>query len=547
MEKPVIFIVIDSVRSFKTGLDDRDKLDVMDNLGKDCVEFKNAFCSAPSSVMSASSMFTGIPSVFIARNYNDWQFNEGSSIVSLQSILIKQGYEIYSIDNSKESREMNQALLLPLSKKYFPKGFSHADFWTNKDLCKILNNLFDSHKPSKKSFFMLWFDCRDDPLTSNYVEECLNIFKKNNFYDDSIILVTSDHGYPTPKSGLTKEKMKGIGHDMIVTDDNIQTPLYLKYPKCEPKKIYSLISNVDYTPTVLDLLNIDQNKLSKFSEGKSLLKIIDDENKNNASDRIIRIDTRLFSQDNRVVALRSNKHKFVYYLDQKKYELYDLINDKEELSPLNNSDQKNQIILNKFLNKFNEYEKKINGHHEKQIIENLDKIKKLINSSNSLFISSKIPKELLRIIVKALKNMNSKIKIYYPKLFDTEVLGLELYDQTETNKDYFFDYVLSINEKTFFSFTSKKILENKTIKYNKILYFDFDMKKYNPFISKWFWPLWKYSLNKKFYKDEPKLILIDMFKLLKIFFNKYFHKKEQKIDIYQEKQLRDRALLNEKK
>ena len=384
-------------------------------------------------------------------------------------------------------------------------------------------------------------------MTSNYVEECLNIFKKNNFYDDSIILVTSDHGYPAPKSGLTKEKMKGIGHDMIVTDDNIQTPLYLKYPKCEPKKIYSLISNVDYTPTVLDLLNIDQNKLSKFSEGKSLLKIIDDENKNNASDRIIRIDTRLFSQDNRVVALRSNKHKFVYYLDQKKYELYDLINDKEELSPLNNSDQKNQIILNKFLNKFNEYEKKINGHHEKQIIKNLDKIKKLINSSNSLFISSKIPKELLRIIVKALKNMNSKIKIYYPKLFDTEVLGLELYDQTETNKDYFFDYVLSINEKTFFSFTSKKILENKTIKYNKILYFDFDMKKYNPFISKWFWPLWKYSLNKKFYKDEPKLILIDMFKLLKIFFNKYFHKKEQKIDIYQEKQLRDRALLNEKK
>ena len=121
MQKPVIFIVIDSVRSFKTGLDDRDKLDVMDDLGEDFVEFKNAFCSAPSSIMSASSMFTGIPSVFIARNYNDWQFNEGSAIVSLQSILIKQGYEIYSIDNSKESREMNQALLLPLRKKYFPK------------------------------------------------------------------------------------------------------------------------------------------------------------------------------------------------------------------------------------------------------------------------------------------------------------------------------------------------------------------------------------------------------------------------------------------
>ncbi len=123
MEKPIIFIIIDSVRAFKTGLDDRDKLDAMDKFGEESIEFKNAFCSAPSSIMSASSMFTGIPSAYIARNYNDWQFKEGSSIISLQSILLKEGYKIFSIDNSKESREMNQALILPIRKKYLPKRF----------------------------------------------------------------------------------------------------------------------------------------------------------------------------------------------------------------------------------------------------------------------------------------------------------------------------------------------------------------------------------------------------------------------------------------
>ena len=137
MEKPIIFIIIDSVRSFKTGLDDRDKLEAMEKFAENSIEFQNAFCSAPSSIMSAASMFTGIPSAFIARNYNDWQFNEGSSIISLQSILTQQGYKIYSIDNSKESREMNQTLILPLRKKYLPKGFSHADYWTNKDLFHI--------------------------------------------------------------------------------------------------------------------------------------------------------------------------------------------------------------------------------------------------------------------------------------------------------------------------------------------------------------------------------------------------------------------------
>ena len=138
---------------------------------------------------------------------------------------------------------MNQSLILPLRKKYLPSGFSHADYWTNKDLCIILDNIFNNHKPPKKSFFMLWFDCREDPLTSYYVNECLNIFKKNDFYEDSIIFLTSDHGYPTPKTGLTKETMRKTGHDMVVTDDNIQIPFYLKYPNSKPK-IYDLVSNI---------------------------------------------------------------------------------------------------------------------------------------------------------------------------------------------------------------------------------------------------------------------------------------------------------------
>ena len=59
--------------------------------------------------------------------------------------------KFFSIDNSKKV-EMNQSLIMPLKKKYFPKGFSHADFWTNKDMNKILDNLFTIHKPQKNLF-----------------------------------------------------------------------------------------------------------------------------------------------------------------------------------------------------------------------------------------------------------------------------------------------------------------------------------------------------------------------------------------------------------
>ena len=109
----------------------------------------------------------------------------------------------------------------------------------------------------------------------------------------------------------------------------------------------------------------------------------------------------------------------------------------------------------------------------------------------------------------------------------------------------FFNIALIILEKTNYSFAPRKIpyIEKKI---GKTLYFDYNMLNLNPIISKWFWPIWKYSLNINFYKAEPKLIFIDLLKIFKTLVYRYFMKKEHKIDIYQEKQMRDRAILNEK-
>ena len=180
-------------------------------------------------------------------------------------------------------------------------------------------------------------------------------------------------------------------------------------------------------------------------------------------------------------------------------------------------------------------------------LEKFRKIKKDIISCNSLFINNKIPKELLKIIVETIKMINPKVKIYFPREYDLSLPDIEIYDNQDISKKYYFDYVFSIKEKTFFSFVPKNFLDDNQINFKKVFYFDFDMKKYSPFISKWFWPLWKYSLNKRFYKDEPKLIFVDIIKIFKTVFFKYFLRKEHKIDIYQQKQLRDRVLLNEKK
>ena len=176
--KPIILIIIDSVRHYKTNSDDRDRLSMMDNLSDEMTEFTNAYCTAPSSIMSGSSIFTGYNSQYLSLNYNDWKFDKDEEILSIQKILIDNGYKIYSIDNSKEGREMMADLTLPLKKKYFPKNISHANFWTNKEMNKILENIFNKFKVNKKSFFMMWFDCRGDKNTSQHIVNLLTYLRK---------------------------------------------------------------------------------------------------------------------------------------------------------------------------------------------------------------------------------------------------------------------------------------------------------------------------------------------------------------------------------
>ena len=105
----IIWIVVDSVRTYKSNIDDRDRIAIMDKLGEESIEFTNAITGAPSSILSAASMFTGLPSVFISRHFNDWSFNK-KYINSIVNTLKESGYSIYSILNSRK--------LLNLSFKY---------------------------------------------------------------------------------------------------------------------------------------------------------------------------------------------------------------------------------------------------------------------------------------------------------------------------------------------------------------------------------------------------------------------------------------------
>ena len=97
----IIWMIIDGVRAFRTNLDDRDRLDIMDKFAEDSIEFTNAFTSAPSSILSGGAFFTGLPSVYVARHFNDWKFAD-KEVSTIATLVEEYGYDSYPLLNCRD-------------------------------------------------------------------------------------------------------------------------------------------------------------------------------------------------------------------------------------------------------------------------------------------------------------------------------------------------------------------------------------------------------------------------------------------------------------
>ena len=98
----IFWIVVDSVRSYPGEGDWRYRLKIMDELD-DFYNFTNAYTAAPSTIMSAASMFTGNNTFKIARNYNDWKL-DNNEIVPIAKILKKKDWVNDLIWSSRSNR-----------------------------------------------------------------------------------------------------------------------------------------------------------------------------------------------------------------------------------------------------------------------------------------------------------------------------------------------------------------------------------------------------------------------------------------------------------
>jgi len=88
-------------------------------------------------------------------------------------------------------------------------------------------------------------------LTDREFGRILNYLKNNNLYENTIIIVTSDHGEEFWEH-------KGTGHGWTLHQHQLKVPLIIKSPTLSQsrKKINEWVGLIDIAPTILDMLGI---------------------------------------------------------------------------------------------------------------------------------------------------------------------------------------------------------------------------------------------------------------------------------------------------
>lgn len=508
----IVWAIVDSVRKYHSN-DDRSRLQFMDEFSKQSIEFSNVVTSAPSTVMSISAMMTSFPSYYIGRNYSDFRF-DSNFFTTLSSILNNNNYETRALIMHKEIREKLRVFDL-IDKKYWPKNFSHRNWWNNSMIYQLLENslVIDNKKYEKPIFWFLDFNCRKDNKTSNIVKNSFNLLKKYNFNDDNtIFILCSDHGYPDPRRGISPEelKRKKLTHDIFMTDDNITIPLFIKYPGCSKgTKFKKVISTLDIMPTILDILEINvKDELRNKWKGISLLKYL--KNDSNYPHRYIRTDARFFGQPGRVSALRDNNFKYIFHHDNNVEEFYDVsrlrLNEKK-------IDKSHSQFL-KFKKEFNKQEKEAFNF---QLSYSIYKLKKQfnkikVNNDDSIIILLENNNSFSLNIKKTLSNFFNINKIF---IYDVGDINL-----SDINKIKKYKYLIiiedSANKKNIYKINN--IL--KLINYEKKIIMDMNMNLSvkNGEIIRYLKTIY---INRFFYFQEPSLFFYEFIRILKIIKSRY--------------------------
>jgi arylsulfatase len=267
----------------------------LDELAREAVVYENA-TSAPSFTHPTHmTMLTGLPPSI--HGVSRWR-KPDSSVAYLPEILSRAGYrtngivsgpllsqsfgfergfDVYhAFHDETRAPELAAAALEMLRRGRGQPQFlflhffdAHWPYWPGDELATLFGPLSNDtsgllHKvrnqipPESEEEIRHMRDLYDAEIVhlDREVGRFLDELKKRGMYEDSLILVTADHGEAFLEHGFWE-------HGQTLYQEMVHVPLIVKWPgRREPRRIPSLVSQTDIFPTILEAAGIETPETS---------------------------------------------------------------------------------------------------------------------------------------------------------------------------------------------------------------------------------------------------------------------------------------------
>ncbi|MFC1912329.1 sulfatase [Chloroflexota bacterium] len=180
----------------------------------------------------------------------------------------------------------------------------------------------DASDPEKVTLLKKLYDIHVREVDT-YVQEFFRALEKLGILNDSIIIITNDHGDEFGEHG-------GLSHDDKMYSELIDMPLLIYNPGKEKGEVCdNLVSSIDISPTIVHLFGIEP--VADF-EGHSLLPLENYLQKGVFGEAIDQLSQRGGDLEKDIYFYREGDLKIIYRANLDAWELYDLKKDLDELS-----------------------------------------------------------------------------------------------------------------------------------------------------------------------------------------------------------------------
>ena len=320
-------------------LDYSSKSKIFNSLKQSSVYFSQPITYGPHTIAAMHAVFSGTYGTKTGTNsyWSTYQFKKDkfktiseylhdenyytkADIVN-ELVIPKQGLDEFFIhDEMKDDLTLRHKTFLEEMKSKNDQGqsfflylqYSNIHTGIMNEVLKVYDNFskeyFDNREKNEKRYDALFKNAE------KYISEMLQKIKELGFFENSLILIMSDHG-------------------ISVGDYTLRTFAYLLMPETHPVEISQQVRTIDFMPTLLDYLTIPLDTNYQLIDGESLRPLIKGEK---TPEKIAYSETGNPLHDTKppkepnTKSVRTSQWKLILneYDDTK--ELYDLVNDPHE-------------------------------------------------------------------------------------------------------------------------------------------------------------------------------------------------------------------------